>query len=77
MIPALESLDTESLRPLFRRLLTTSQIRAILARRDAILEKVEEDRRKYGDGVVFVHGPSESDRDRARATHWPEAVDRR
>ena len=38
---------------LLRDLLSKAQIRALLARRDRILNKIERDRERYGDAVVF------------------------
>jgi len=49
----LESLDEERLTLLLGRLVTRGQIRALLFRRDRILEKIERDCEEYGAHVVF------------------------
>lgn len=53
LLERLEALDEPTLRARLDGLVGRAQIRAMLARRDAILAKVEEDRRRYGDALVF------------------------
>lgn len=53
LLPRLKSLDMETLRREMDGLLTKAQLRGILVRRDRLLEKIEKDRRSYGDEVVF------------------------
>jgi len=55
----LQSLDREGMERLFDGLLSKAQIRALLARRDRILEKLERDRKRYGDALVFHGAASE------------------
>lgn len=51
----LQSLDRDGMEELLGGLLSKAQIKALLARRDRILEKLERDRKRYGDALVF-HG---------------------
>lgn len=57
LLARLEALEGERLRELFRGVIGKGKIEALLARRDKILEKVEEDRLRYGDGYVFSFDP--------------------
>ena len=50
----LQELHLEELSELTKGLLTKGQIKAVLKRRDLIVEKIEHDRAEYGDGSVFV-----------------------
>lgn len=50
----LKSLDKERLDELLDGLVTRGQRKALLARRDLIVEKIERDRQEYGDDAVFV-----------------------
>ena len=54
LLPRLEALDIEDLRPLLREVLSSARIRAVMARRDRILAKIERDRQTYGDEAVFL-----------------------
>jgi hypothetical protein len=54
LLPRLEALDEKDLRELLKGLVSKSRVKALLARRDKILEKIEADRREYGDELVFV-----------------------
>jgi hypothetical protein len=49
----LEQMDTDSMRELLGGLISRAQIKAMLSRRDDILEKIERDRQQYGDDLVF------------------------
>lgn len=49
----MKAMDLKTLRPLLRGLVSKAQIGAMLARRDSILEKIDSDREKYGDALVF------------------------
>lgn len=53
MLPRLEALDLPGLQRTMAGLLSKSRIKALLARRDAILAKIERDRELYGDGEVL------------------------
>jgi hypothetical protein len=53
LIPKLEALDKTALQVRMRGLLSKAQIKALLARRDLILAKVEQDREQYGDAMVL------------------------
>jgi len=59
----LEALDRASLKATVGKLLSGPQIKAMLARRDEILAKVEADRKRYGDALVFHDGPPEESRE--------------
>ncbi len=50
----LEELELKSLTELTRGLISKGQVKAILKRRDLILEKIDEDREEYGDESVFL-----------------------
>lgn len=54
LLPRLEALDETKLRELLKGLVSKSRVKALLARRDKILEKIEADRREYGDDLIFV-----------------------
>lgn len=60
LVPVLESLDQQELRDLFEGLLSKAQVKALLARRDEILKKLERDRERYGEVMVFVREPEEA-----------------
>ena len=49
----LRALDRKMMTTLLGDLLSKAQIKALLARRDRILDKIERDRERYGDAVVF------------------------
>jgi hypothetical protein len=50
----LASLDKDRLAELLEDLITGAQIDSLLARRDLILQKIDQDRQDYGDSLVFV-----------------------
>lgn len=52
----LAALDEERLIDLFAGLTTGAQIESLLARRDLILQKIDQDRQVYGDQVIFIDG---------------------
>jgi hypothetical protein len=52
----LGSLEFKELRELMRGVLSKAQIKALLARRDAILKKIERDRAEFSDAIVFQDG---------------------
>jgi hypothetical protein len=49
----LRGLDAETLGQAMHGILSKLQVKAVLARRDAILEKIEQDRARFGDALVF------------------------
>jgi hypothetical protein len=49
----LQALDEDQLVELFEGLISNAQIKALLDRRDQIVEKIEEDLTTYGEAVVF------------------------
>jgi hypothetical protein len=49
----LQEMELAELQPMLRGLVSKSRIKAMLARRDKILQKVERDRAEYGDDMVF------------------------
>jgi hypothetical protein len=49
----LEALDEKEVKALLKNLVTGPQIKAMMQRRDAILEKIADDRERYGDNLVF------------------------
>lgn len=49
----LKSLELDPLRELLGELLSTARIKAILARRDRLVKKIDQDRKEYGDEFVF------------------------
>jgi hypothetical protein len=53
LLTALESLQEEELKTLLKGLVTGPQIKAVIQRRDLILEKIAADRKSYGDNLVF------------------------
>ena len=53
LLERLERLDLKSLESALAGLATRAQVKALLGRRDVIVRKVEADRRKYGDAMVF------------------------
>ncbi len=53
LLDRLEALDRDSLLARLDGLVTRQQVKALLARRDAIVSKVESDRRLLGDAMVF------------------------
>ncbi len=63
LLARLEALDEERLRQLFQGVIGKRNITALLARRDKILEKIEADRARYGDGYVFSLDPTPSETD--------------
>lgn len=54
MYENLVGLDEESLAELSDGLISQSQIQALLARRDLIVAKIDQDREEYGDEAVFL-----------------------
>lgn len=50
----LEDLDEAGLTELCEGLITGAQIKSLLARRNLILQKIDQDREDYGDSVVFL-----------------------
>ena len=50
----LEALDEADLTELCEGLITGAQIKFLLARRDLILQKIDQDREDYGDAIVFL-----------------------
>lgn len=56
LVSRIQALDEPQLREKLRGLVSRVQIKALLARRDKILEKIEHDRREYGDAAVFADG---------------------
>lgn len=50
----LEALDEDRLTELLEDLVSGAQIESLLARRDLILQKIDQDREVYGDSIVFV-----------------------
>jgi hypothetical protein len=56
----LEEMDATELRHLFRGLMGNFRIKAILARRDTLLEKIERDRALYGDALIFHEAAAEA-----------------
>jgi len=55
LLPKLEALNRKDLEKLFGRLVSDAQVRALLIRRDRILEKIRQDRERLGDDVVFLN----------------------
>jgi hypothetical protein len=53
LLAGLEGLEEESLAVGLERLVSRAQIKALLKRRDRILEKIASDRQQYGDAMVF------------------------
>ena len=49
----LQAMELQETKALLRGLMSGARIKAILARRDLILEKTEEDRAEFGDDVIF------------------------
>lgn len=49
------ALDEEKLAPLSDGLIKKSQVEALLARRDLIVAKIDQDRQEYGDEAVFLN----------------------
>ena len=54
LAPRLAALDAKLLTGLLEELVSKAQIKALLKRRDKILDKLERDRKEYGDELVFV-----------------------
>jgi len=54
LLPRLEALEVKALIKRFEGLVSKAQIKALLARRDKILGKIESDRAEYGDELVFL-----------------------
>ena len=59
---ALASLDKQELETLLHGLLSKARVRALLARRDAIMEKVDRDRKEFGEAFVFLEETPPVDR---------------
>ena len=53
LLTQLESLDAAELKALLKKVATGPQIKTLLQRRDLILEKIADDRKSYGDNLVF------------------------
>ena len=49
----LRQMDLAELQPLLRGLVSKSRIKAMLSRRDELIEKIDRDRAQYGDELVF------------------------
>jgi hypothetical protein len=49
----LQQLDQQELKQLLKGLISGARVKAIVARRDAIVEKTEADRLQFGDDIVF------------------------
>lgn len=49
----LQELDQEELAEILDGLITNRQLKAILERRDRIIEKIERERQEYGDQIIF------------------------
>jgi hypothetical protein len=65
LLERLRSMDREGMTELLGGLLSKAQIKALLARRDRILEKIERDRERYGDDLVFQEAAEESPTEKA------------
>lgn len=57
LFAALENLEEERLVELFAGIISRARIRAMLDRRDLIVEKLGQDRQRLGDGYVFIPAP--------------------
>ena len=55
LLERLEALDEKRLRALLEGVISDARIHALMARRDKILAKIEQDRRRFGDGFVFYY----------------------
>jgi hypothetical protein len=53
LLEELESLEEKELKTLLKNLVSGPQVKALMQRRDLILEKIAEDRKLYGDNMVF------------------------
>jgi hypothetical protein len=53
MYERLQSMERQGMQMLFEGLLSKAQIKALLARRDKLVEEIEKDRQAYGDELVF------------------------
>ncbi len=78
LLARLVALEEERLRQLFKGLISKGKIKSLLARRDKILEKVEADRARFGDGYVFSFDPPaapapESDEESMKGAGRPSA----
>lgn len=56
LVEELRGLSRESVEAVIGDMVDKIQVRAILKRRDEILERVEADRKRYGDAIVFADG---------------------
>jgi hypothetical protein len=54
----LGALEEKPLVELTRGVLSKGQVRALLVRRDRILEKIDGDRERLGDAAVFLEDPA-------------------
>ncbi len=58
LLERLAALDEKTVARRLRGLVSRARVRALMARRDQLLSKIEQDRRRYGDEVVFDYrGP--------------------
>ncbi len=55
----LQALEMNELMALTQGLITKGQVKSILKRRDLILEKIDQDRREFGDDSVFLFDPED------------------
>lgn len=53
LLPKLEELDTKDLKARMKGVLSGSQVKSLMTRRDLILEKIAADRERYGDEMIF------------------------
>lgn len=60
LLERLRSMDRAGMTELLGGLLSKAQIKALLARRDRILEKIDRDRERYGDDMVFQDAAAEA-----------------
>jgi hypothetical protein len=51
----LEELDESTLTAAMDNLISRAQVRSVLQRRDRLIEKIDHDRKKHGDEVIFFH----------------------
>jgi hypothetical protein len=49
----MKQMDLKEMRKLFDGVLSKAQVKALMARRDKLLEEIEKDREEYGDELVF------------------------
>jgi hypothetical protein len=59
LLANLEALEEQQLRELLKGLVPKAKVKALMGRRDIIVEKIAADREKFGDWVVFPDEPEE------------------